>query len=182
MIEDVGYVILEEFIDKETCEELAEYMKELCANGLVFKDKQCPVSDSVYGAPRFDQLLRQLSVPLGAQIGKTLLPTYSYCRFYRAGEILAKHTDRNACEYSATVTLASYDKEVWPFCVDNKKRIEISAQIGSVIVYKGCELVHWRNRYLGAGQAQLMLHYVDADSPNAECINDGRKEFGDFGF
>jgi hypothetical protein len=47
--------------------------------------------------------------------------------------------------------------------------------VGDAIIYKGQEKVHWREPYKeGKWQAQVFLHYVDANGPNAEWKYDKR--------
>jgi hypothetical protein len=47
--------------------------------------------------------------------------------------------------------------------------------VGDAILYKGQEKPHWRNPYKeGQWQAQVFLHYVDADGPHAEWKYDKR--------
>ena len=44
---------------------------------------------------------------------------------------------------------------------------------GDAVLYRGCELVHWRESYNeGTKQAQVFLHYVDANGPYTEWKND----------
>ena len=43
--------------------------------------------------------------------GRKLLPTYSYMRIYKKGDVLADHRDRESCEISATLNLSG---EKWP--------------------------------------------------------------------
>jgi PKHD-type hydroxylase len=47
---------------------------------------------------------------------------------------------------------------------------------GDAVVYKGIEKIHWRNKYNeGRWQAQVFLHYVDANGPYSSEKYDGRK-------
>ena len=49
--------------------------------------------------------------------------------------------------------------------------------VGAAVVYKGCDLYHWREKYVeGNWQAQVFIHYVDAEGPNAEWKYDKRKK------
>ena len=48
-----------------------------------------------------------------------------------------------------------------------------------MLLYRGCDIPHWRPVYKGEWQAQVFVHYVDADGPYAEeCKFDGRPMLG----
>lgn len=50
---------------------------------------------------------------------------------------------------------------------------------GDAIVYKGCEVEHWRDAMDDTElNAQVMLHYVDKNGPNADCKWDKRPGLG----
>jgi PKHD-type hydroxylase len=53
---------------------------------------------------------------------------------------------------------------------------KIEMDIGDAVLYRGTEKYHWRNKFKGKWQAQVFLHYVDANGPYAEWIWDKRKE------
>jgi predicted 2-oxoglutarate/Fe(II)-dependent dioxygenase YbiX len=52
---------------------------------------------------------------------------------------------------------------------------EIKMNVGDAVLYRGMDKVHWREPYKeGKWQAQVFLHYVDADGPHAEWKYDKR--------
>ena len=170
------YVHLKEFLDIENCKELTAELNRLVERKITVNDEQCPKSDGVYGAMAFDKLLVDLLPHFENISEKRLLPTYSYARLYRPGEKLKIHTDRESCEISATITLGFEDK-VWPIYMADKngknpKKIEM--EIGDAVLYRGMEKAHWRNKFKGKWQAQVFLHYVDADGSNKEWKFDKR--------
>lgn len=174
-----GYVHLPGFLDAENCVQLTEELKTLVAEGVTSKDAQCPKSQAVHGAAVFDSLLEQLTPNFEYASGKRLLPTYAYARLYAPGEELKIHTDRAACEISATLTLG-FDGDVWPIFMGdeggaNASKIEMG--VGDAVLYHGMTKYHWREPYKeGKWQAQVFLHYVDADGPNAEWKYDKRPQ------
>jgi len=176
--ENNGYVVIKNIVTKEQCVRLTNYMFSLYDRGKLFKDNQCPVSDAIYGDPVFDNLLQELTTALGNKINKNILPTYTYGRIYRPGEILKKHKDRPACEISATLTLGFNSKTIWPIFFDEEKEIAIELDVGDLALYKGCKIVHWRNEFKGTWHIQLFLHYVSAEGPYASQFKDGRSHFG----
>lgn len=189
------YVHLKNVVLKEDCDKLITQLKDLIANKQTVKDPQCPISEAVHGAPIFDALLEHLVPVFEEASGKKLFPTYSYARLYAPGEELKIHTDRPSCEISATLTLG-FEGEVWPIYVANhdetktsEKRIgehdkefwlknisRVDMGVGDAVLYRGQDKVHWREKYVeGKWQAQVFLHYVDANGPNAEWKYDKRK-------
>lgn len=177
--EQNGYVVLSEALTKEQCKQLTDHMFDLDRKDKLVKDDQCPLSGAVYGDPVFDDLLVQMAEGIGLQVGKKLLPTYTYARLYRPGEELKRHKDRPSCEVSATLTLG-YDESstVWPIFFDEHKEIQVNLDVGELAVYKGCDVEHWRPKFKGKWQVQVFLHYVDANGPYKDHAMDGRKQFG----
>jgi hypothetical protein len=170
-----GYVHLKGFLDDQNCNELTNILKDLVKNGKTEKDDQCPKSEAIHGTITFDKLLEDLLPHFEKVCGKRLYPTYSYARLYKPGEELKKHTDRPACEISATVTLG-FEGDVWSIYMAGNK---VDMQVGDAVLYRGMDVKHWREKYTeGQWQAQVFLHYVDADGPHANQKYDGRTALG----
>jgi len=168
---DVGYVHLKDFLDKDSCKDLVFELKRIVKEGLTSFDAQCKLSEAIHSAPIFDNLLEVLLPNFEYVSGKKLLPTYSYARLYKNNEILEPHKDRPACEISATITLG-FDKKSWPIFVEGK---EFILDVGDALLYKGQEKTHWREKFEGEWQAQVFLHYVDAEGKYTDQKYDGRK-------
>jgi predicted 2-oxoglutarate/Fe(II)-dependent dioxygenase YbiX len=173
-----GYVLLSDVLPKDQCDALVKHMFDLYEQGKLVKDEQCPLSDAVYGDPIFDDLLQKFVEPLSKNLGKELLPTYTYARIYRPGEVLKKHKDRPACEISTTLTLGYDAPSSWPIFVDEVKEIPVILEPGQMIAYKGCELLHWRPAFKGKWHVQVFFHYVDANGPYKDEYRDKRQSFG----
>ena len=115
----------------------------------------------------FETLLKICKPKIEEVTGLELFPTYSYSRIYTTGNILPKHKDRPSCEISVTIKLGDTGNYNWPILMDGE---EIQLNDGDAVIYKGCEVEHWREQlsvpdyYLG----QVFLHYVDKNGPNAE--------------
>ena len=171
------YAHLSGFLDKASCAELTAELKKIVESGKTTKDPQCPLSEAVHGHPIFDSLLEQLLPNFEAASGKKLLPTYAYARLYVPGEELKIHTDRPACEISATLTLG-FEGNPWPIYMGDEggaNASEILMGVGDAVLYKGCDKHHWRNKYKeGQWQTQVFLHYVDANGPHVEWKYDKR--------
>jgi hypothetical protein len=173
-----GYIHAPNFLERRVCDALTDGLKDLVATHQTIKDPQCPKSEAIYGAEVFDSLLAQMKSEVELISGKRLLPTYSYARLYAFGDELHNHTDRPACQISATVTLG-FEGSVWPIYMgddinkSNPSRIDM--KVGDAVLYLGMEKHHWREKYTeGQWQAQVFLHYVDADGPYKDWVFDGR--------
>lgn len=191
------YLHLTGLICKKSCDDLTAYLLELSKLNLLWSDSQCPGSGAITSDYRFDEVLEQLLPHVEQITGKNLYPTYAYARLYNYNENLYAHVDRPSCEISLTLTLG-YFGNPWPFWVgeltdDNTRRqvlvrtdegeeiryvkneVQITMDVGDAIIYKGTDLLHWRYPYTeGRNQAQVFLHYVDANGIYAEHKYDGR--------
>ena len=153
-----------------------------------FTDKQAPGDFSKYGDPIFDTLLSLSLEQIQTLTGKELVPTYSYHRLYTTGTELKRHSDRPSCEISTTLCLgydvsnvdaSKYPDWDWPMFVQepNGKEIPVHMKPGDMIIYRGCELEHWREPYWGKNHAQVFLHYNEKGG-QYDIPNDGRPILG----
>jgi len=96
-----------------------------------------------------------------------MLPTYSYARLYKNGEVLKRHKDRGACEVSVTLHLGS-DGVEWPIYFETPAGDTVSVNLkpGQAVIYLGCIAPHWRDVYEGSDYRQVFLHYVRARGEN----------------
>lgn len=195
IFEKDGYIYIPELLDEENCHELCIELRKYIEMGMTTNDIQCPGSESIHGSSTFDSLLEQLKPYFEEACGKKLHPTYSYARLYSPGEVLKVHKDRPACEISATITIgfegdnwtiwmgdyseeetnfSRFDEQGNEIYITNEKNISMNT--GDAVLYKGMEKAHWRDEYkTGIWQAQVFLHYVDADGDYADQIYDGRR-------
>jgi len=127
-----------------------------------------------YGDPITDSLLLQKKDLIQKEIGKALLPTYSFWRMYTHNAILKKHSDRESCEFSATVMLGSCGTK-WPIFIDG---VSVQLEPGEAVIYKGREFDHWREPFEGDWHSQCFLHYVDKEGPYKEFFRDKRMFWG----
>ena len=113
----------------------------------------------------FDSVLEKMWPAIEVVTGMDLIPTYSYARLYKNGNKLEKHKDREECEISVTIQLGRSHHYAWPIHMDGK-RYDLAE--GDAIIYKGCELTHWRDECNGPDgyySGQVFLHFVDANGP-----------------
>ena len=167
-----GFIVVADALPIDACELIVRRMFDLNVRGKLSVDSQCPLSLSAYNDFTFVGVLEKLRPFISNATGKKLLPSYAYARIYRTGERLLPHVDRPACEISVTITLGYRANDVWPISFRKDKNISIPINVGSMIVYKGCEVTHWRDVFQGEWHVQLFLHYVDADGPHKDHAYD----------
>ena len=137
-------------------------------------------SFSWYGAYCFESLLTLVKPSVEKVTGKRLIPSYSYARIYYNGATMLSHKDRPSCQYSATLTVDVDDSGPWDIWMENFDGVSVPVKIpvGSMLVYRGDKLNHWREEYKGTKQIQAFLHYVDVDGEFANYAYDGREMLG----
>ena len=143
-----------------------------------FKDSQVPNSYAKYADRFMETLLVKTIDVMQKKTGLKLVPTYSYTRLYRKGNILKRHKDRPSCEISTTLCLGG---DHWPIYLDPTgadnvinehknihkpnapKGVEVNLKPGDMLIYSGCDLEHWREPFEGKLCGQVFLHYNHAD-------------------
>ena len=127
-----------------------------------WKDEQIPNTYSHYADHVMETLLMKVLPKMQQETGLELVPTYSYARIYKQGDILHKHKDRPSCEISTTIHLGG---DPWSIFVEGT---EVMLDVGDMLVYSGCELEHWREPLEGNTCAQVFLHYNHVNGPFAK--------------
>lgn len=118
--------------------------------------------------PPFDGLLEYLRPRVQKHCGLRLLPTYSYFRMYKRGDVLQRHRDRPACEISVTLNIGQKPLDPWPIYLQGDGEPHgAELKPGDGLLYRGIDLFHWRDAYSGEALVQVFLHYVDRDGPHA---------------
>ena len=157
-------------------------------------DKQVPNTYSHYADMVMETLMMKVLPRMEKETGLQLIPTYSYARIYKKGDILKRHKDRPSCEISTTVNLGG---DPWPIFIDGTgsnnvideyKNImkpnapegtKVLLEVGDMLVYSGCELEHWREPFKGNTCGQVFLHYNHVNGPFADTNKfDGRPLLG----
>ena len=159
-----------------------------------WSDPQVPNTYSHYADMVMETLMMKVLPKMQQETGLQLIPTYSYARLYKKGDILKRHKDRPSCEISTTVNLGG---DPWPIfsdgtgadnVIDEYKNIhkpnapkgtKVLLEVGDMLVYSGCELEHWREPFEGNICGQVFLHYNHVNGPFAEKNKfDGRPMLG----
>ena len=190
MIEKNGFILAKSAIPKTTCSLLSksfrlhqEIMKEKTVNRIekYIKPVDIEIGNHLqqYAYVPFECLMLEIQPIIEQICDKKLYPTYSLVRIYQKGNKLIKHTDRPSCEYSVTACIDNIGGS-WSIWVTgyNGEDYEVFLEPGDVLVYKGCDLVHWRDVFEGQEQMQCFMHYVAVDGPNAKYKWDLRNSLG----
>ena len=159
------------------------YISEFTPGFGTWKDKQVLNTFSCYGDMFMETLMMKVLPVMQRHTGLNLIPTYSYARAYKKGDILKRHNDRPSCEISTTLHLGG---DPWSIFIDPTgtksvideykqihkpnapKGIKVDLKVGDMLIYSGCELEHWREPFEGNLCVQVFLHYNHADGKFAE--------------
>ena len=140
----------------------------------VWTDSQVPETYSHYADIVMETLLQQVKPIMEKKSETKLIETYSYARIYKKGDELKRHKDRYSCEISTTMNLGGDD---WPIFLEPD--IKVNLKPGDMLMYRGCELEHWREPFTGENCGQVFLHYNDASGKDAQKNKfDGRSIIG----
>ena len=157
------------------------------------KDDQIPDTFAIYSDAAMDTLMLKCQPIMEKTSGLKLQPSYTYARIYKKGDILKRHKDRFSCEISTTLNLGGDD---WPIylipnenvgipdwkkitTVSKAKGVKINLNPGDMLVYRGMELEHWREKFKGKNCAQVFLHYNNLKTRGSRFnIFDKKKHLG----
>jgi hypothetical protein len=120
----------------------------------------------------FETLQERLWPAIEQLVGEELYPTYAYARLYSNGDVLEAHKDRPACEVSVTIQLGRSHHYAWPIYMGGK-RYDMAE--GDAVVYKGCDIEHWRNVCDGPPNyysGQVFIHFVRKNGSYANEAGD----------
>jgi len=163
-------------------------------------DEQVPNTYCHYANIAMETLLLKCQPLIEKTTGLKLNPSYTYTRSYKNGDVLKRHKDRFSCEISATMNLGGDD---WPLYLNpDPKRgylhgelrgqkgiqdytksldrgIKIHLKPGDMLVYKGRDLEHWREKFKGTECIQGFMHYNNRKTPGTkQNLFDGRVHLG----
>ena len=134
------------------------------------KTGQVPDTYAHYADIAMETLLLKCQPAMEKATGLKLYPAYTYARIYKKGDVLKRHIDRFSCEISTTMNLGG---DPWPIYLEpsgkkNKKGIKIDLNPGDMLVYRGEDLEHWREKFKGKECIQFFLHYNNSETPGAK--------------
>ena len=146
------------------------------------ENEQIPHTYSHYSNIAMETLMLKCQPEMEKVTGLKLYPAYTYARIYKKGDILHRHKDRFSCEISTTMNLGG---DPWPIylsphenvgvpdgknitTISKAKGIKVDLKPGDMLVYSGCELEHWREKFKGKECVQVFLHYNNRKTPGSK--------------
>ena len=156
-------------------------------------DDQVPHTYSSYSDMAMETLMLKCQPVMEKITGLKLAPAYTFARIYKHGDVLKRLKDRFSCEISTTLNLGGDPWSIYlspnenvglpdgkKITVESKaKGIKVDLKPGDMLVYRGCELEHWRNKFKGKECIQAFLHYNNRQTPGAkENMFDKRPHLG----
>ena len=176
-----GFVLIKDFLDSQSVKTLSKYLLN-CSKQNHFGVEDTPYTKTLskYADPVIEVVLEQSLAEVERFTGMQLYPTYSFARIYTGGTYMRPHVDRDACEVSLTVNVATQGTPcpIWMRAL-GKTPVCYTLSPGDAVLYKGCEIEHWRDAMPdGNVVVQFMLHYVDKTGPHAGHKFNKRPELG----
>lgn len=170
--EQQRYVAVKNLLDPFVLQYLQSYYHQFVAEGLRHFRRD-GTSINGYGEACADLALYAMREKIEGITGLSLLPGFSFVRLYRKGEKLRRHIDRGANEVNCTIQI--YGNTPWPLGVQVAGQdVVIHQDDGDGLIYRGLEIPHWRDAYVGDEHLQLILAYVVKDGENRDCAFDGK--------
>ena len=126
----------------------------------------------LYKPLAIQQMLETVKPKVEEVVGEDLLSTYSYITVYTNNSYMNRHTDRESCEISVSINLASTIN--WKLYFENTKGV--ITNVGDGVIYEG-SVPHWRDLLVSKKPEfyiQTFLHYVKANGEYAQHENDAR--------
>jgi len=117
-----------------------------------------------YGDACSDTVMYMLRDRLEEATGIKLVPAFSFVRHYKKGDKLGRHNDRPSNQINCTITITQ-DTD-WPIGFCHKfggPEYILKNKPGTGVCYWGNELEHWRDKYVGESQVQLITGFVVKD-------------------
>jgi len=170
-----NYVVLRRCVNEPQLSLLYRYACHRADLGTMKLDDTSPGALSAPGDVFMDGLLVDL-LSLAESVSELkLFPTFSYFRVYHRGDVLARHTDRPACEIGLTLCLGYDAEKPWPIMIEcSEAPVSVELVPGDAVMYRGIDCAHWRDAFEGNHVAQVILNYVNQTGPHAEWKYDKR--------
>jgi len=174
--EEHKFIVIPDLLDPLLVEFLSSYYATMgeADDGVFGRDR---TSLNGYGDACADTIMYMLRDKLESYTGVELVPAFSFVRHYKKGDKLGRHNDRPSNQINCTITITR-DQD-WPIGFCHKfggHEYLLSTQPGEGVCYWGNELEHWRDKYTGQSQVQLITGFVvkDGEFDTAQYRYDGR--------
>lgn len=168
-----GYVIVKNLLHVFQLGAIRDYSRALVASGrLPLGDGQVTLRYHRHREVLATFFHTQLTHLVSRIAGEPVKPSYVYFASYKPGAELAKHVDREQCEFSISL-LVDFSPDPdgpsgWPLYLERPADVgnvrAADLGIGDALFYRGRELVHYRPPLPeGHTSTSFFLHYVRRD-------------------
>jgi len=162
-----GYVPVPNLLHPFHIASLRRYYRHMVrTGGMTYGDSQAPRRFFIHNESVAGFFHRQWTRIVSAIVGEPVKPSYVYVACYQDGATLVKHTDREQCEFSITLSL-DYTPEPrtctpWPLKLQTGSATTTVYQaLGDGLLYRGREFPHWREPLCqGNTSSSIFFHYV----------------------
>lgn len=180
------YYILQQVISPQFCDLLADYalFKEKLKPNVTKKVDPLDNVHREYGDPLLELLLEKLTPKIEQTLGCKVWPTLSFYYVYHEGNRLQPHSDRSSCQWVASLCIGANPEfknsdQSWPLVIKNQNQtIDIHLQYGDILLFKGHETEHWREKFSGHWFVSAIFAFVEQDGPYAFQKYDQRSALG----
>lgn len=162
-----GYAVVAGLIHPFHLGELRRYCRYLIRSGRIqLGDGQSPRRYVAHNESVAQFFHWQLSTVVSTIVGEPVKPSYCYLASYQSGAMLPRHTDRPQCQFTVTVLVDSSPEPAvaspWPLHLEiSSNEIKVYQAIGDGLVYRGCEIPHYRTTQpSGRTSTSIFFHYV----------------------
>lgn len=171
-----NYLHVSNFISIQEADDLAKWMIKQEELGNLQEDPRHDIGlygKAVYNGIPFVNLLVKKVLEVNKLCGEDVLPTYAYSIIYKERSKLIRHTDRDSCEISLSISLQKSEIP-WPLWIQkpNKEEVSFNLEPGDAVLYLGCEAEHWRDELKSGSLVQVFLHYVLTNGPRSHAFFD----------
>lgn len=177
-------IVLKQAISPETCALLSNYVRfKASVNPNIKKDRLKNVHRE-YGDMLMEMHLDQLTPLIEEATHSKLWPTHSFYYLYTHGTQLETHKDRNSCQIVAGLCIDADEtfkknQQSWPLILNIHGEPEhFALDMGDLIIFRGFETQHWREKFTGDWFISAIFAYVEKDSPYAFQKFDQRSSLG----
>ena len=176
--EDDGFLVVKNIVNVD---ELSSYIETKTKSPTPDMKTDTAVPDSLitYKDIKTEELLEKIKPIIEKETNLKLFKTYSFWRKYFKGQSLRMHSDRNACEITVSICVSYKGKTPWKIWLadfhDEVHGVEL--EVGDAIIFRGHELLHWRDKLENDEQTQVFLHYVDRYGKNYMLKDDKNKQY-----
>lgn len=164
------YAALRQILPPEQLRAISLYLQNLLNEGfMVFNDNQVQRRFAVHNDALARYFHQNLADLISRTVGAQVKPSYVYAATYIENAVLEPHTDREQCEFTMSMqidylpALNLGEPSPWALSLDDsaENRIDFHLSSGDGLIYKGCELVHYRDAlFAGHQSTSIFFHYV----------------------